>query len=247
MKKSTGYVVLASSLLVFLSFLLYDLHYIFFHDLHHILLYLVGDIAFLPLEVLIVSLILHRLLSIHEKKTMLRKLNMVIGAFFSETGTDLLRKLAAFDGERQSLTPFLQLEPTWKEKDFLLVQKKIKQHLFQINLDKGDLIQLKVFLKENKRFLLSLLKNPNMLKHMTFTDMLWAVLHCTEELEHRTDLQGLPENDRLHLCNDLQRALKTLLLEWVGYLSHLNADYPYLYSLAVRTNPWNNDVKVVFE
>ncbi len=42
--------------LVLLSVALYVLHFVFFHDAHHIFIYLVGDLAFLPLEVLLVNL-----------------------------------------------------------------------------------------------------------------------------------------------------------------------------------------------
>ncbi len=69
--------------LILLSALLYFVHYLIFKDTHHLFIYMVGDIAFVPLEVLFVTLIIHRLLTVREKKAKLRKLNMVIGAFFS--------------------------------------------------------------------------------------------------------------------------------------------------------------------
>ena len=54
--------------LVFSSTALYFIHYLLFHDAHHILIYLVGDIAFVPIEVLLVTLIIHKLLEEREKK-----------------------------------------------------------------------------------------------------------------------------------------------------------------------------------
>ncbi len=47
---------------------------------------MVGDIAFVPIEVLMVTLIIHRLLTEREKRAMLKKMNMVIGAFFQRSG-----------------------------------------------------------------------------------------------------------------------------------------------------------------
>jgi hypothetical protein len=73
--------------LVALSALFYLIHYAIFKDAHHIFIYMIGDIAFVPIEVLMVTLIIHRLLSEREKRSMLNKMNMVIGAFFSEVGT----------------------------------------------------------------------------------------------------------------------------------------------------------------
>ena len=69
-------------LLIILSAVVYFLHWVIFRDPHHIFIYMVGDLAFLPLEVLIVVLLIERILSRREKQTMLQKLNMVIGAFF---------------------------------------------------------------------------------------------------------------------------------------------------------------------
>jgi hypothetical protein len=80
--------------LVLLSAILYLFHYILFRDSHHIFLYLIGDIAFLPIQVLLVTLIIDRLLNVREKRSLLKKLNMVIGAFFSEVGTDLLKSFS---------------------------------------------------------------------------------------------------------------------------------------------------------
>jgi hypothetical protein len=82
--------ILLASFLIFLSAIFYFIHYAIFMDAHHIFLYLVGDIAFVPIEVLLVTVIIHQLLSAREKNARMQKLNMVIGAFFSEVGMKLL-------------------------------------------------------------------------------------------------------------------------------------------------------------
>jgi hypothetical protein len=89
--------ILLGLLLVLLSVLFYLIHFAFFRDAHHIFIYLVGDIAFVFIEVLLVTLIIHQVLSEREKRAMLKKLNMVIGAFFSEVGMSLLKHFWAFD------------------------------------------------------------------------------------------------------------------------------------------------------
>ena len=80
--------------LIALSILMYALHFALFHDFHHIFIYFVGDVAFIPIEVLMVTLIIHRLLEQRDRKQKLEKLNIVIGAFFSEVGTKLLMHLS---------------------------------------------------------------------------------------------------------------------------------------------------------
>jgi hypothetical protein len=45
---------------------------------------MIGDFGFLFIDVLLVLLIIERLLASREKKSILQKLNMVIGTFFSD-------------------------------------------------------------------------------------------------------------------------------------------------------------------
>ena len=88
-----------------------------------------------------------------------------------------------------------------------------------------------------REFLLRLLENPNLLEHARFTDLLWAIFHLGEELEARASLQGLPKSDLDHLAGDLTRVYSQLAGQWIAYAQHLQADYPFLFSLLVRTNP----------
>ena len=103
---------------------------------------------------------------------------------------------------------------------------------------------MKDFLNRKEAFLLRLLENPNLLEHETFTDLLWAVFHFTEELDSRTDTKQLPVSDLKHLSGDIKRAYVLLISEWLSYMKHLKTDYPYLFSLAVRTNPFNPEASV---
>ena len=100
---------------------------------------------------------------------------------------------------------------------------------------------LQNFLVDKRGFLLRLLENPNLLEHEHFTDLLWAVFHLAEELSHRTDVKELPDTDYQHLAGDIARAYKLLIRQWLEHMEHLKNDYPYLFSLAIRTNPFNPD------
>src|SRR5665648_1126811 len=66
--------------LVALSTMLFGIHFLVFRDWHHLAIYTLGDIAFVPLEVLFVALILHELLDWHERRELQNKLKMLIGA-----------------------------------------------------------------------------------------------------------------------------------------------------------------------
>ncbi len=89
MKKHNWQISLGIILIIF-SFIVYLIHYAIFRDPHHIFIYLIGDIAFVFIEVLMVTLVIHSLLNVREKKERLEKLNMLIVVFFSEVGTRLL-------------------------------------------------------------------------------------------------------------------------------------------------------------
>jgi len=233
-----------ASVLVLLSVIFYYLHYVIFKDAHHLFIYLLGDIAFLFLDVLIVMLVLHRLLVHREKQSILKKLNMVIGAFFSEVGTELLKKLSRFDPLSAEIGRQLVITKEWSDKSFLKVRRSIKTRQSDINSKKEPLDDAKNFLVSKRPFLLTLLENPNLLEHESFTDLLWAVFHLTDELAHRTDLKTLPDSDYEHLAGDMKRAYHKLLVQWLEYMKHLKHDYPYLFSLAMRTNPFDANASV---
>jgi hypothetical protein len=238
-KKGLTHRILFGLVLVLLSVLVYALHFVVFRDAHHIFIYLVGDIAFVFIEVLLVTLIIHQVLSEREKRSLFKKLNMVIGAFFSEVGTPLLKCFVGFDAAGKTLSRGLLIDAEWSEEHFSEVAAALSRRDPAIDTKAGDLPGLRDFLVGERGFLVRLLENPNLLEHERFTELLWAVFHLAEELSHRKTVQGLPDSDYNHLAGDIKRAYRLLLREWVSYMEHLKNEYPYLFSLAVRTNPLN--------
>lgn len=246
MKRISWQILLGLSLIA-LSAFLYLIHYAIFHDVHHIFIYMVGDIAFVPIEVLLVTLIIHRLLSAREKRTMLEKLNMIIGAFFSEVGTRLLTFFSDFDPELDRIRKELIVTGDWSEQDFFGVGKRLKNYDYGVEIQKVDLKDLRDFLVEERNFLLRLLENPNLLEHETFTELLRAVFHLTEELANRDDVVQLPATDYEHLAGDIKRAYVLLVYEWLDYMKYMKNNYPYLFSLAMRTNPFDQTASPIVE
>lgn len=222
-----------------LSALFYFFHYLIFRDSHHIFLYLLGDVAFVFIEVLLVTLIIHRLLEERQRQARLEKLNMVIGAFFSEVGTRLLATLAGQDADLGQVQSDLLVSSTWSADEFSTISRNLRKHTFDITIHKEQLQKLRRFLVEKSDFLLRLLENPNLLEHESFTELLRAVFHLTEELRARDDLLQLPPSDYGHLSNDMKRAYGMLVHEWLDYMRYLKDSYPYLFSLALRTNPFD--------
>ncbi|KPJ62754.1 MAG: hypothetical protein AMS15_02875 [Planctomycetes bacterium DG_23] len=233
--------------LVILSAFVYFIHYVIFRDTHHIFIYLIGDVAFVFIEVLLVTLIIHQLLSEREKRARLEKLNMVIGAFYSEVGTRLLTYLSDFDPSLDKIRKGLLIEGDWSEQEFKSIAKRLRNYDYEVDIDKVNLDHLRTFLLGKKDFLLRLLENPNLLEHASFTGLLRAVFHLTEELAHRDSIEDLPQSDYEHLAGDIKRFYVLLVHQWLDYMKHLKDNYPYLFSLAMRTNPFDQEASAIVE
>ncbi|MDD1763846.1 MAG: hypothetical protein LUQ70_03915 [Methanobacteriaceae archaeon] len=249
--KNLGWRFKFAILLLLTSAVLYTIIYYIFEDTHTLFFHSGAYIAFIPIEVLLVVLVIEAAIGAREKKIMLEKLNMVIGAFFSEIGTDILAEISKFDSKSNEIRESLNISGAWTDQDFLNAKMLIKsqQHHLDINEDDPDYLkflnEIKNFLMEKKSFILTLLENPNLMEHETFTDLLWAIFHLKEELEKRDDLNHLAKSDYQHLRFDIERVYNLLIYEWLEYMEHIMKKYPYLFSLAMRTNPFDQDVSVV--
>lgn len=223
--------------LLALSGVLFWVHYLVFHDLHHLGIFTLHDIAFLPLEVLIVTLILHTMLEWRERQELLQKLNMVIGAFFSEVGGDLLEQLSVFDTRPEVLREHFDVATDWTDDRLKAAALDATKRRFDLEPTRAGTVELREFMISKRQFLLRLLENQNLLENEGFTEVLWAVFHLGDELQRRKDIAASPDSDLAHLAGDMERAYGRLISEWFQHLRHLKVRYPYLYSLAVRANP----------
>jgi len=239
-------ITLAATFLA-LSGVIYYFHYLIFGDIHHIFIYMIGDLAFLPLEVLLVVLIIERVLARREQQEKLKKLNMVVGAFFTEVGYHLLNTLFPHFENKAEIAQQLNINKDWAKKDFRRAAAYAYNLDVEIDCSKVDLEALKTFMAGKRTFTLTMLENPNLLEHDRFTDLLWAVTHLDEELEARPKLTGLPERDLEHLAGDIQRMYDHLASEWLDYVEHLKANYPFLFSLILRTHPFQENPSPVIE
>jgi len=84
-----------------------------------------------------------------------------------------------------------------------------------------------------------------LLENEAFTELLRASFHLNDELLNRKDLKNLPASDLQHLGGDLKRVYALLVRHWLTYLKHLKENYPYLFSLAMRTNPFDAEASPV--
>jgi hypothetical protein len=228
-----------------LSTLFYLTQIIIFKTPRDTFFYLFQDLAFVPIQVLLVTLIINQMLTVRDKRNLLKKLNMIIGVYFSEVGTELLRLLYKFEPNAQDIKQGLIVDNSWSGRRFSAQATTFRHYAYQIQIEPESLLELKTLLLAKRPFMLSLLENPNLLEHDSFTDLLLAVFHVTDELASRPSLEGLPKTDLSHLKGDIKRALGLLISEWLAYLKHLKEDYPYLFSLEIRKNPFDPQASTI--
>ncbi|MHB8997433.1 MAG: hypothetical protein ACYC63_19480 [Armatimonadota bacterium] len=233
-----------AAILVVAAIALHALHFLLFRDLHHTAIYFLGDIAFMPVEVLLVTLVLDRVLAEREKAARRHKMNMVVGVFFSKLGRPLLTLLQQMLCESGELSAAFDITAKSSEREITAIGERVCKMPMALALQPEDMEALQELLKQNEGLTLQLLANPVLLEHEEFTDVLWAIVHLGEELTARSSFDDLPKTDLAHLEGDAERIYRRLLRQWLQYLAHLKQYYPYLYSFAIRANPLHPEQSV---
>ena len=179
------------------------------------------------------------MLNRRERKARIEKLNMVMNLFFSEIGNRLLRYFVGLDPNVASLRKDLLVTNDWSAADFLKVSQLLNNHKYSIDVEKVPQEELNTFFDGKVDLLLRLLENPALLERESFTETIRAVFHFRDELLLRQDISQLPESDKKHLAGDIKRAYRLLALQWLDYMRYLKDNYPYIFSLAMRINPFD--------
>jgi len=157
-----------------------------------------------------------------ETQGRIRKVNMILGVFFSEVGSRLLYVFSSYNRNIEEIRENLLVRSSWSEENFSAAHKALKRYNLQVDIGLVDLEILRNFLNSKRRFLISLLENPVLIEHEGFSEALLAVFHLADELDCRDDMSNLPESDRNHLEGDINRAYQKLVEQWLVYLRHLN-------------------------
>lgn len=245
MKKLINTILLGLGL-VGLSAALHAVHYAIFQDLHHILIYLLADIAFIPLEVFFVSVVLERIIEKRDARTITKKINMLVGLFYQEVGNDILTKFVNVDKGLTSNNLDATIDFKWDATKYKKLQSCIKMHKYSVAMEQLDLKGLDLLLTEKKDMVVNLITNPTIHEHGAFSEVLMSLFHLADELKHRP-LDALAKEDIDHLKVDIDRVYRKLAEEWVTYMSHLQVDYPYLFLAAVKSNPFDKRQATVKE
>jgi hypothetical protein len=129
--------------LIVLAAILHFVHYLIFRDAKQLLFYTVDDIAFIPIQVLLVTLIISELLNARDKRAKMLKLNMAIGVFFSEAGTKLLTLSSEFNPNIEGLKQKLIVTNEWSDKQLSNVSRQLKAYEYTMISQNGNLLALR--------------------------------------------------------------------------------------------------------
>jgi len=229
---------LYASALISISIILYSIHYVVFKDAYNIFFYLFHGIAFIPIQVIIVGQILDGIIERKEKERVMKKLNMVIGLFFAEVGSEFVRIISCHDRNLISSLNEFEIKEEYSLADLEELKHKLSLYKGNLVMDRKTLNRIKEVLAKKRNFLVRLIANPVLLEHETFTELLMATFHITEEFSYRDEVERLPISDIDHLTKDISRAYNLVIVEWIIYIIYLKKQYPYLYKSAILSNPF---------
>ena len=236
-------IMFALAIIIFLA------RYLIFGDGEEIIAYLWKHIGFIPIDILIVGFLLEGIMGKKEHEAVLEKIDMLMGTFFSEIGNDLIAELSKVNANKIN-TENLKDIRNWDEKDYDNKMKELKSVGvdFKADIPKEEreefLNRIYSILVERRECLVNLINNPNLLEKDEFSSLLLALLHLDEELSRRGEFSDIRDVDFNHLNGDMKRVYSKLVYEWVCYLKYLYKYYPYMISLAIRTNPFDTEADV---
>ena len=245
--KKYRFEIIIAVFLILTALFLYYLHVAIFHDLHHLIIYGLEDLAFLPLEVLLVTLVLDRLLELRSKNDRNSKINMIIGTYFAEIGNSLFKTLAESDTNKEEFKSQFIITGKWNNSDFKKAAALARKHKSILNISDKQFCFMRNLLVQKRELLVNLTQNPVLLEHSLFSDLLLATFHLADELTMRERFDTLPDKDIDHISFDAKRVYSEIIIEWIKYMKHLKSNYPYLFSLSCRVNPLNEKASIVIE
>ncbi|HEX3031321.1 MAG TPA: hypothetical protein VHS59_03650 [Bacillota bacterium] len=243
--KSRRFILVFALIVTGIATLFYLLHFLLFRDADYIMKDLLTQLAFMPVFYFLSTMILDNIIAKRDRITRKRKLNMLVGLFFNEFGSQLIQQIGTFEEDFATVRNRLLVTDSWKESQFAEARSFLGTHSWQTSTQGGNLEELRDYLLSHRAFLVTTLENQYIQEHEAFSELLLALFHLCDELKLRTDFGTLPKADVTHLAGDIRRVSGLLFVEWLNYIEHLKTEYPYLFSLAIRTSPFVSEKAVI--
>lgn len=225
-------------LLLCASALLYAIHYLIFRDLHHLTIFGLHELAFVPLEVILVTLGLDQLVEKTHREEARSKVSIIETLYFNESGGTMLRYLTSFDPDAARLRELLQVTEDWHSSDFRQAIRQLKSYPFLLDLDRIDFFGLHYHLSQRHEYYRSMLENPALTQSEAFTEMIMKIYLLWEELDGRTNLYQLPEKDRNYLAELLHEIYRELTEYWLDNVYNHSIHNRFRLHRAIESNPF---------
>jgi len=225
-------------LLLCASALLYAIHYLIFRDLHHLAIFGLHELAFVPLEVILVTLGLDQLVEKTHREEARSKVSIIETLYFNESGGTMLRYLTSFDPDAARLRELLQVTEDWHSSDFRQAIRQLKSYPFLLDLDRIDFFGLHYHLSQRHEYYRSMLENPALTQSESFTEMIMKIYLLWEELDGRTNLYQLPEKDRNYLAELLHEIYRELTEYWLDNVYNHSIHNRFRLHRAIESNPF---------
>lgn len=225
-------------LLLCASALLYAIHYLIFRDLHHLAIFGLHELAFVPLEVILVTLGLDQLVEKTHREEARSKVSIIETLYFNESGSTMLRYLTSFDPDAARLRELLQVTQDWRSSDFRQAIRQLKSYPFLLDLERIDFFGLHYHLSQRHEYYRSMLENPALTQSEAFTEMIMKIYLLWEELDGRTNLYQLPEKDRSYLAELLHEIYRELTEYWLDNVYNHSIHNRFRLHRAIESNPF---------
>ncbi len=215
-------------------------HWIFYENGYWANFLLLHEIALMPLEFVVVTLGLEQIMELTHKRENQAKISMIESVFFSESGSDMLRYLVSCDADKDvdELRNVMDVQSDWTGKQIKRARTAVKNITYEVDPSKIDFFGLHYHLSTRHSYFLKVIENPALSGHEHFTELLLHIYHLWEELEYRTDLYNLPEEERVYLCDSVNAVYRELAIEWMQNATDLLLHQPERLQHVIRTNPF---------
>ncbi|MGL5381472.1 hypothetical protein [Clostridium sp.] len=226
-------------ILIFLSLALYTIHYLLFKNIYATISTVLFSIAFTPLQAVINTQIINKILIQRDKVKKEKKLEMLVENFYSQIGTDLLKLFTNSDSNLSSITVITLDNNCLEDNYFQCLSSALSSYNYSINESDINFDTLYTILNSNINVFMDLLNNPILDEDTSFTDTLNSLVHLKKELEFRYIDSNLDEKEKQHIMKDLNLTYSLLSKEWIKYIDRLSKLYPDIYVKELIYSPFH--------
>ncbi len=218
-------------LLLAVSIFIYMFQILVFHDPTTTEFYLLQDLAFMPITIIVATIVVGEVVNEKEKRERKENTKMVTSTFYTQIGGEMMGVLVNQLENKEEVVDILQRE-IHSESDVEDMQQKIRNCSLHMQFDEAVSDRISRMLAENRMALLVLSSNPMILEQRSFTNLLWGLFHLEDEFRLRGSYAEMTQEDRLHLAADFEKVLRLLLLNSVPNAKYLQDMFPSLYQTA---------------